>query len=118
MQFYDPKVLNLKRVAFLVPYPLDESPSQRFRFEQYFSVLRNHEIHYTVYPFLNEKGWSVLYARGKFMQKLWHLVRGFVLRILHVFYTGRADFVFIHREAAPLGPPIFEWVIAKLFRKK
>lgn len=52
------------------------------------------------------------------MQKLWHLVRGFVLRILHVFYTGRADFVFIHREAAPLGPPIFEWVIAKLFRKK
>lgn len=28
------------------------------------------------------------------------------------------DIVFIHRELAPLGPPLFEWVIAKLFRKK
>ena len=28
------------------------------------------------------------------------------------------DFVFIHREATPLGPPIIEWVIAKVFRKK
>jgi glycosyltransferase involved in cell wall biosynthesis len=28
------------------------------------------------------------------------------------------DFVFIHREAAPLGPPIFEWMLAKIFRRK
>jgi hypothetical protein len=28
------------------------------------------------------------------------------------------DFVFIHREAAPLGPPIFEWMLAKICRRK
>jgi glycosyltransferase involved in cell wall biosynthesis len=28
------------------------------------------------------------------------------------------DFVFIHREAAPIGPPVFEWIIAKILRKK
>jgi glycosyltransferase involved in cell wall biosynthesis len=28
------------------------------------------------------------------------------------------DFVFIHREAAPLGPPIFEWIMAKVLKKK
>jgi glycosyltransferase involved in cell wall biosynthesis len=26
--------------------------------------------------------------------------------------------VFIHREAAPLGPPVFEWVIAKILSRK
>ena len=28
------------------------------------------------------------------------------------------DFVFIHREATPLGPPIFEWILAKVLKKK
>ena len=31
---------------------------------------------------------------------------------------GKYDFVYIHREAAPLGPPLFEWIIAKIWRKK
>ncbi len=26
--------------------------------------------------------------------------------------------IFIHREAAPLGPPVFEWIFAKILRKK
>jgi glycosyltransferase involved in cell wall biosynthesis len=26
--------------------------------------------------------------------------------------------VFIHREASPLGPPIFEWILTKVWRKK
>ncbi len=30
----------------------------------------------------------------------------------------KADYVFIHREAAPLGPPVLEWLLAKVFRKK
>src|SRR5688500_1091441 len=27
------------------------------------------------------------------------------------------DFVFIHREVSPLGPPIFEWILAKVLKK-
>ncbi len=30
----------------------------------------------------------------------------------------RYDYVFIHREATPIGPPLIEWMIAKVFRKK
>jgi glycosyltransferase involved in cell wall biosynthesis len=29
-----------------------------------------------------------------------------------------ADFVFIHREAASIGPPVLEWIIGKILRKK
>jgi len=35
-----------------------------------------------------------------------------------LFSLNKYDFVFIHREAAPIGPPIFEWLITKLFRKR
>ena len=35
--------------------------------------------------------------------------------ILTVF---KYDFVYIHREVTPIGPPIFEWIIAKIFKKK
>ncbi|MBL7731386.1 MAG: glycosyltransferase family 4 protein [Chitinophagaceae bacterium] len=35
-----------------------------------------------------------------------------------MFTIGKYDYVFIHREAAPAGPPVFEWIIAKLWRKK
>ncbi|GCC52041.1 glycosyltransferase family 1 protein [Chryseotalea sanaruensis] len=28
------------------------------------------------------------------------------------------DLVFIHREASPLGPPLFEWIIGKVLKKK
>ena len=34
------------------------------------------------------------------------------------FQSAKADYIFIHREATPLGPPIFEWLLAKVFRKK
>lgn len=32
--------------------------------------------------------------------------------------STKADYIFIHREATPIGPPVFEWLLAKIFRKK
>ena len=29
-----------------------------------------------------------------------------------------ADYIFIHREATPLGPPIFEWIVTKMLGKR
>ncbi len=43
---------------------------------------------------------------------------GFVKRFLLLFTLFRYDFVYIHREAAPIGPPVIEWLITKVFRKK
>jgi glycosyltransferase involved in cell wall biosynthesis len=52
------------------------------------------------------------------MGKLIALTFGFVKRIVILFSINQFDVVFIHREAAPIGPPVFEWIIAKIFRKK
>lgn len=107
-----------KSIIFLTPYPVGQAPSQRFRFEQYFELLKEGDIHFTTYSFLTQAGWSLLYAKGKFFQKTWHLFKGFVSRVAHVFLSRNYDYVFIHREVSPIGPPVFEWVIAKLLRKK
>ena len=107
-----------KRILFLVPYPLHESPSQRFRFEQYFTVLRNNGHSYTVQNFLNSNNWGVFFKSGHTLIKLGALIAGLTKRVIVLLKSPMYDFVFIHREAAPLGPPIFEWIMAKVLKRK
>jgi glycosyltransferase involved in cell wall biosynthesis len=110
--------MEKKKILFIAPYPFDEAPSQRFRFEQYFNFLRenNFEIHFS--PFLDQKTWKTLYSEGKVLRKMLGVVRSFLKRFLLLFTLYKYDFVFIHREASHIGPPIFEFLIAKVFRKK
>lgn len=107
-----------KRILFICPYPTGEAPSQRFRFEQYFQSLQSNQIAFEIQPFLSQKDWRLFYSRGSLYRKAIVLLRGFSRRIVGLRAASAADFVFIHREAAPVGPPIFEWIIAKVFRKK
>jgi glycosyltransferase involved in cell wall biosynthesis len=106
------------KILFLVPYPAQEAPSQRFRFEQYFSALEKAGIDWDVQSFLDSQNWQTFYKSGKMFSKGIALLAGFAKRLAAVFRSINYDFVFIHREAAPVGPPIFEWLIAKVMRKK
>lgn len=110
---------NKTTVAFLLPYPIGKAPSQRFRVELFEPVLKQANIQYTYYPFWSKKTWEILYKPGHRVAKALGLLKGFLNRWRVVlFKVPFADYVFIHREAAPLGPPVFEWIIAKVFRKK
>jgi glycosyltransferase involved in cell wall biosynthesis len=106
------------KIAILCPYPLETAPSQRFRYEQYLGYLEESGFNYKVFPFLDIKTNSVLYKRGFLFQKITGILKGFFLRMLQLPQLLSFDFVFIHRESSPLGPPLFEWIIAKLFKKK
>jgi glycosyltransferase involved in cell wall biosynthesis len=106
------------KILFLVPYPIGEAPSQRFRFEQYFDLLHQNGIAVTVSSFWSLRAWQILYQRGHYLPKIFCLLAGFLKRWLVISHTSSFDWVFIHRECAPVGPPVFEWVIAKIFRKK
>lgn len=105
-------------ILFLVPYPLKESPSQRFRFEQYFESLKEQGHSYQVQSFLDAHNWRLFGQVGYPLLKSVSLIKGLTRRLLVLPGLFFFDIVFIHREAAPLGPPVFEWLIAKLFRKK
>lgn len=106
------------RILFLIPYPPGRAPSQRFRFEQYLDALTAHSHHYHLAPFLSVATWDILYKPGQATAKALGILGGFVRRTKLLFSVPSYDFVFIHREAAPVGPPIFEWVIAKVLGKK
>ncbi len=106
------------RILFLVPYPQDAAPSQRFRFEQYFNILKQSGYKYDVSPFLDSKAWSILYQPGHLLQKFAGLMRGYLRRLGDVYRIRKYDIIFIHREAAPFGPPVFEWIITRLLKKR
>lgn len=106
------------KILFLVPYPLHESPSQRFRFEQYFHRIEQAGHSYRVQTFLPPRRWRLLSQPGHGLSKLYLITLGFLHRILAPWYAISSDRVFIHREVTPIGPPIFEWIIARLLRKK
>lgn len=103
---------------FVTPYPHGEAPSQRFRFEQYYQALDKAGVAYDIAPFLDDATWQILYKPGHAVQKIWGILKGFGRRKLLMLRLSKYDIVFIHREASPIGPPVFEWFMAKVLGKK
>jgi glycosyltransferase involved in cell wall biosynthesis len=112
--------MDVKRpmIHFWVPYPEKVAPSQRFRIELFLPLLKQEGYRYRLFSFLDKDAWNVLYKPGKRPLKAWGTFKGFFRRLHHLFLSAKADFVFIHREATPIGPPVFEWLLAKVFKKK
>ena len=104
-------------ILFIVPYPVGAAGSQRFRFEQYFKLLEKNGHRYKVASFLDAQTWIILYLSGHLFRKMSSLFSGYCKRFFLLFQLGKYDAVFIHREAAPFGPPVFEWFITKVFKK-
>ncbi|MFZ1808157.1 MAG: glycosyltransferase family 4 protein [Cyclobacteriaceae bacterium] len=109
---------NKTNILFICPYPVGQSPSQRFRFEQYFELLRSNDYHFIVRPFISESTWEILYKQGHYLKKALGIIRGFIKRFLLIPAISQYDIVFIHREATPFGPPWIEWIAAKIFKKR
>lgn len=106
------------KILFLFPYPSGTAASQRFRFEQYFEFLEQCGFEYDCKPFLSDSTWKILYLPGRFIQKGLAILKGILNRFLLLFKLRKYDFIFIHREATPIGPPFFEYFAAKWFNKK
>jgi glycosyltransferase involved in cell wall biosynthesis len=105
-------------IHIIAPYPIGKAPSQRFRFEQYIDFLEQHQYKVQFHAFHSEKGWELIYKKGSFIQKSLYLATCFLKRMLLCFRLINAQHIFIHREMSHLGPPIFEWILVKLLRKK
>lgn len=107
-----------KRFVIIAPYPRGEAPSQRFRFEQYLAFFEEQGYRIEFYPFLSDKTWKALYKEGSFFAKAFGMLGSFWRRFVLMFKLRSADVIFIHREASMIGLPVFEWIIAKVLRKK
>jgi glycosyltransferase involved in cell wall biosynthesis len=106
------------KILLIVPYPLSRAPSQRFRVELFFRSLCNSGMSYDVLPFLDDSTFAILYGNSSYLKRGWGVLKGYWKRLTALFTLHRYDYIFIHREATPLGPPFFEFLAAKVFRKK
>jgi glycosyltransferase involved in cell wall biosynthesis len=106
-----------KKILVLAPYPFGRVASQRFRFEQYWEVL-NTKYQLSFHSFFNEKAFNLLYQEGHLFKKAVFVLLGFARRVGLLFSLKKFDTIFVHREIAPLGPPIFEWLICFVFQKR
>src|SRR5687768_875392 len=86
---------TLRKILFISPYPFDSAPSQRFRFEQYFEVLKQEGFLVVQKPFWSASTWEVLYKKGSFVQKIIGLWMAIFRRYMLLFTIPRYDFIFI-----------------------
>lgn len=101
------------RVLCLVTLPT-LGAGNRMRIEQYAPVFREWGIELEISRFFDDDAYAVLYQPGHFRTKAWGVVRGILRRVRDLFRVRRYDLVFLYREWAPLGPPIFERMLRLL----
>ncbi|HEX3583424.1 MAG TPA: glycosyltransferase family 4 protein [Thermoanaerobaculia bacterium] len=104
------------RVLALASYPV-EAASSRHRIVQFIEPLSLRGIDVTFSPFLDRVLFEALYKPGTLLRRLPRLLFRTVSRLGAVFAAARADFVFVQREAMLFGPPVIEWLIARVLRK-
>lgn len=96
------------RVAFIVPYPLDQSPGQRFRFEQWLQLLPEGAVKADIHPLFDRFAYERLYGAGGLGAKSYATIKGLAKRIKDVVSARNVDVAFLYREAFPLGPAVLD----------
>lgn len=102
------------RLLVIAPYPLRSVPGQRFRFEQYLGAWEDAGIEVEVRPLLRPADAAVLHQPGQVPRKVAMVARGLLQRTRDVLAARRFDAVYLYREAFPVGPPLFERLLAAL----
>lgn len=102
------------RILAIVPSLYDTSPGQRFRIEQWEPLLKQRGVEIIYAPFLDEQLSALLYKAGHSARKLSGVTSGFARRLSLLGSVRQFDAVYIFREAALFGPPIFEALIRRM----
>lgn len=109
---------DIKRMLFIVQYPDNVSPSQRFRFELYKQLLLQNGFLVETNSLISAIDYPVIFHNGFLPKKIWIIFKGIFRRFQLLFSINKYDYIFIHLSIFPFGPPILEWLIVKLFKKK
>ena len=100
------------KILFIEPYPT-EGPSSRYRVEQYMPYFKDNGIECVVRPFVSSEFYRIIYKKGFYFQKILFFFQSALKRFFDIFTALKSDIIFIHLEAFPFGPPLFEWIISK-----
>ncbi len=103
--------MRKKRILVICPAPEKVYPSQRLKYEQYFTHWESEGYDITIAPFMNHKLWAILYKEGFLFQKIYLTVIGYLKRIYDVFRAPFYDIIYIHLWVTPFGSSMFEYFV-------
>jgi glycosyltransferase involved in cell wall biosynthesis len=104
------------RVLALASYPL-EAASSRYRILQFVGPLAERGIDVRFSSFLDSDLFTALYAPKRLLPRVPLLAWRTLARVAGAWRAARADVVFVQREAMLAGPPVVEWIAARLLRR-
>jgi glycosyltransferase involved in cell wall biosynthesis len=102
----------MKVVAF-ASYPV-QAAATRYRLDQFTKPLSDRGITLSILPFIDSDLFESLYKRNALPRTVLGLLAAGLLRVRDVFAARQADVVLIQREAMMFGPPVIEWLCARL----
>jgi glycosyltransferase involved in cell wall biosynthesis len=108
----------MPKILFVVSFPKRLNSSARFRIELYEKMMEENKFNTCTEYFWSARMYFILYEKGNVLFKVWGLIIGFLKRLLLLTRVSKYDYVFILREATPVGIPFFEWFCAKILQKK
>ena len=104
------------KVLALAPYP-EHAASTRFRIAQFIPHLREQGIECELRPFIGNELFARLYNKSSFSRNAIGIGLSAAARARDLMTAKKWDVIFIQREAALVGPPLFERAISKIFGK-
>ena len=104
------------RVLALASYP-DEAAATRYRITQLIKPLEERDIAIEFRPFLTHSQYATLYLRRGFARTSLGMLVSTARRAALLVAARSADVILLQREAMLFGPPVCEYILARLFRK-
>src|SRR5437588_5558232 len=104
------------KVLALASYPT-QAACTRYRLEQYVAPLAARGITLEIRPFLEAQMFEKLYRGQSWWRTAFGLTKRAFGRLKDVAAARRVDVILVQREAMIFGPPVIEWLIARLLKR-
>ena len=104
------------KVLALAPYP-EQAASTRFRIAQFIPLLAKQGIQCELRPFIGDDLFAHLYNKNSLSRNALGIGLSAAARVRDLLSAKKWDVIFIQREAALVGPPLFERAISRFFGK-
>jgi len=103
----------MPKILFIAAHRPERSPSQRYRFEQYFNFLKDHGYELKLSFIINEEDDKIFYGKGHILGKLFITLKSTLKRMNDILKCRKVDIVFVQREAFMMGTIFFEKMFSK-----
>lgn len=98
----------MPKILFIAAHRSNRSPSQRYRFEQYFNFLKANGYECELSSIINETDDAFFYSSGHFAKKFLITIKSAIKRLKDTKRANNFDIVFVQREAYMTGSTFFE----------